>query len=69
MVPWDMVIVDEAHRLKNSKSKLYTTLSEEVTFGNCLLLTGTPIQNDVGELHTLLHVLDTVRFADKNKFL
>jgi hypothetical protein len=39
-----MVVVDEAHRLKNSKAKLYTTLMEEVAFANCLLLTGTPIQ-------------------------
>ena len=55
-----MVVVDEAHRLKNSRSKLYTTLTEEVTYANCLLLTGTPIQNDIEELHTLLNVVDPV---------
>jgi hypothetical protein len=40
-VPWSMVVVDEAHRLKNATAKIYTTLMQEVDFANCLLLTGT----------------------------
>ncbi|GFP78776.1 switch 2 [Phtheirospermum japonicum] len=51
-IPWDIVIVDEAHRLKNEKSKLYTA---------CLMiktlkrygLTGTMMQNKIMELFNL----------------
>ena len=47
-VRWQVLVVDEAHRLKNHNSKLATTLrKEQFRFNHKLLLTGTPIQNDV----------------------
>lgn len=51
-VAWDIVIVDEAHRLKNEKSKLYTaclSIKTKTRFG----LTGTVMQNKIMELFNL----------------
>lgn len=47
-VRWEVLVVDEAHRLKNHNSKLAVTLRKpQFRFNHKILLTGTPIQNDV----------------------
>lgn len=47
-VDWEVLVVDEAHRLKNHNSKLATTLRKDLfSFHHKVLLTGTPIQNDM----------------------
>lgn len=53
---WHLIVVDEAHRLKNAKSKLYDMLSESLEMQKAfkLLLTGTPIHNNLSELYSLL---------------
>lgn len=53
---WRYMVVDEAHRLKNEKSKLSEILRECKT-ANRLLLTGTPLQNNLHELWSLLNFL------------
>ncbi|KDO20330.1 hypothetical protein SPRG_13475 [Saprolegnia parasitica CBS 223.65] len=68
-IPWQVVAVDEAHRLKNRKSKLASILLANFKFGNLLLLTGTPLQNNVEELWTLLHFLDRKKFASSEEFV
>jgi hypothetical protein len=69
-VEWDALVVDEAHRLKNHSSKLATNLRDKrFTFNHKLLLTGTPIQNNMTELWTLLNIIDPESFDDLEEFL
>ena len=64
---WRCLVVDEAHRLKNAESKLTREL-EQFTFDHMLLLTGTPLQNNPGELYTLLHFLQPAEFPSPEAF-
>lgn len=50
---WDVLVVDEAHRLKKLDCKLLRSLNK-ASCGMRLILTGTPLQNDLAELWTLL---------------
>lgn len=51
-----MIIIDEAHKLKNHKTKIYEFV-QSLKKKFCLLLTATPIQNDVFELFYLISLL------------
>ncbi|MEW5849445.1 MAG: DEAD/DEAH box helicase [Myxococcota bacterium] len=53
---WDLVIVDEAHKVKNHTSKTYQFL-QKVERDYLLLLTATPLQNDLRELYNLVTLL------------
>jgi ATP-dependent DNA helicase len=53
---WKYVVVDEGHRLKNMNCKLIREL-KTLSTDNKLLLTGTPLQNNLGELWSLLNFL------------
>lgn len=69
-VGWEVLVVDEAHRLKNHTSKLGTVLrSNKFDFRHTILLTGTPIQNNVEEFWTLLHFIDPEAYDDLDAFL
>jgi len=65
---WSLLAVDEAHRLKNRDSSLTACLRENFTFGSKLLLTGTPIQNSLPELWTLLNFINPRDFPSLEKF-
>ncbi len=54
---WQYAIVDEGHRMKNAESKFATTLASQYVTKYRILLTGTPLMNDLSELWSLLNFL------------
>ncbi|KAL1110499.1 hypothetical protein AAG570_008027 [Ranatra chinensis] len=64
---WKYLIVDEGHRLKNYQSVLSRTLSLFPKV-NSLLLTGTPLQNNLQELWSLLHFILPTVFDELGSF-
>ncbi|KAJ5442795.1 HAS subgroup [Penicillium cf. griseofulvum] len=54
-IKWTHMIVDEGHRMKNTQSKLSSTLSTYYTSRYRIILTGTPLQNNLPELWALLN--------------
>lgn len=72
--PWDMMIVDEAHALKNDKAKRTQLIlghgkkNPGIPRHRTLLLTGTPILSRPNEVWTLAHALDPDYFSNKMRF-
>ncbi|XP_022872457.1 protein CHROMATIN REMODELING 4-like isoform X1 [Olea europaea var. sylvestris] len=66
-VPWEVLVVDEGHRLKNSSSKLFGLLNT-FSFQHRVLLTGTPLQNNIGEMYNLLNFLQPASFPSLFSF-
>eukprot|EP00388_Colpodella_angusta_P016916 GDKJ01041886.1.p1 GENE.GDKJ01041886.1~~GDKJ01041886.1.p1 ORF type:complete len:1214 (-),score=281.72 GDKJ01041886.1:82-3390(-) len=64
---WQYVIIDEAHRIKNEASKLAITVRKLKTRFR-LLVTGTPLQNNLHELWSLLNFLFPEMFNDSDEF-
>lgn len=64
---WRYIVVDEGHRLKNMDCKLIKELIEYRS-ANRLLITGTPLQNNIEELWSLLHFLLPDVFNDVTSF-
>uniref|UniRef100_A0A8B9ZZZ9 Chromodomain helicase DNA binding protein 3 n=1 Tax=Anas zonorhyncha TaxID=75864 RepID=A0A8B9ZZZ9_9AVES len=60
-IRWACLVVDEAHRLKNNQSKFFRVLNG-YKIEHKLLLTGTPLQNNLEELFHLLNFLTPERF-------
>lgn len=66
-VSWEVLVVDEGHRLKNSGSKLFSLLNT-FSFQHRVLLTGTPLQNNIGEMFNLLNFLQPASFPSLSSF-
>ncbi|XP_076113824.1 chromodomain-helicase-DNA-binding protein 1-like isoform X3 [Mytilus galloprovincialis] len=69
-IPWTCLVVDEAHRLKNNESQLHLTL-KEWDIPHSVLLTGTPVQNNLQELYSLLSFIAPRKFrkSGQEKFV
>jgi superfamily II DNA or RNA helicase len=70
-VPWDLVVVDEAHRLRNvykAGNKVARALRDAVGEAPKLLLTATPLQNSLMELYGLVGFIDEHVFGDESSF-
>ncbi|TRZ37605.1 DEAD/DEAH box helicase [Niallia circulans] len=64
---YDLVIIDEAHKLKNNKTKNYEFV-QNLKKKFCLLLTATPIQNRVSEIFNLVSLLKPGHLGSETAF-
>jgi len=70
-IPWDLVVIDEAHRLRNVYKPgniIANTLKQALAHAPKLLLTATPLQNSLLELFGLVSFLDDQVFGDVKSF-
>ena len=67
-IDWETMVIDEAHRMKGTKSATRTTIAG-IPCQWILLLTGTPVQNNIKELFGILNLLDDETFGDEDEFL
>jgi len=74
-VKWDLVVIDEAHRLRNvykTSNKIARAIKDTLSSVPKLLLTATPLQNSLLELYGLVSFIDDYIFGDiksyKNQF-
>jgi len=65
---YDLVVIDEAHKLKNRKTENWSFASQLKTDG-LVLLTATPLHNKVEEVYNLVCLLKPELFPDYNSFL
>lgn len=66
-ISWSYLVVDEGHRLKNANCMLFTKL-KALHASNRILLTGTPLQNNLAELWSLLNFILPDVFHDFGTF-
>ncbi len=70
-VPWDLVVIDEAHRLRNvykTGNKIARALQNAIGSYPKVLLTATPLQNSLMELYGLVSFIDPHIFGSKDSF-
>ncbi|MET3114603.1 superfamily II DNA or RNA helicase [Pedobacter sp. CG_S7] len=68
---WDLVIIDEAHRLRNvykPSNKIGNAIKSALADRKKVLLTATPLQNSVLELYGLVSIIDDYIFGDLKSF-
>ena len=69
--PWDLVVIDEAHKLRNvykKSNKMAHTLMQALRPFSKVLLTATPLQNSLMELYGLVSFIDPHIFGDQVSF-
>ncbi len=69
-VPWDLAILDEAHRLRNvhKGARIAESVRSSLATTPKVLLTATPLQNTVLELYGLISFIDDEAFGDQKTF-
>jgi len=70
-LPWDLVVIDEAHRLRNvykKSNKIARTLKNIIGMRPKVLLTATPLQNSLMELYGLVSFVDPHVFGSEDSF-
>lgn len=64
---WGTIVFDEAHALKNASTKRWAA-AHELSSDASIALTGTPVENRVGELHAVLDLLVPGMLGSRNAF-
>lgn len=67
-IPWDLVVVDEAHHLRSHDSVRHKHIKQSVHAQKLLLLTATPLQNRLEELWSLTSLIDEHHFGERAAF-
>jgi superfamily II DNA or RNA helicase len=70
-IAWDLVVIDEAHRLRNvykTSSRIALAIKQAVSAFPKILLTATPLQNSLLELYGLVSIIDDYAFGDLKSF-
>ncbi len=70
-IPWDLVVIDEAHKLRNAhrpSNRMGQALKLAFNGRRKILLTATPLQNSLMELYGLSTLLDEHLFGDEKAF-
>lgn len=68
---WDLIIIDEAHRLRNvykPQNKIASTIKDAIESRKKILMTATPLQNSILELYGLVSIIDDYVFGDIKSF-
>lgn len=60
---WHRIVIDEAHRIKTRSSSTSQAITDLRSFGSRWCLTGTPLQNRVGDVYSLLSFLKVYPYA------
>lgn len=71
LTEWDLVVIDEAHRLRNvykPTNKISNTIKNALSERKKILLTATPLQNSILELYGLTTIIDDYAFGDLKSF-
>ena len=71
LIDWDLVVVDEAHRLRNvykPTNKIANSIKLSIQKAPKILLTATPLQNSLQELFGLVSIIDDYVFGDLKSF-
>lgn len=71
LTAWDLVIIDEAHRLRNvykPTNKISNIIKSAIESRKKILLTATPLQNSILELYGLVSIIDDYVFGDLKSF-
>jgi ERCC4-related helicase len=70
-IPWDLVVIDEAHKLRNSHRESHQTgqaIKQAFAGSKKLLLTATPLQNSLMDVYGLSTIIDEHLFGDAVSF-
>jgi SNF2 family DNA or RNA helicase len=62
---WDMLIIDEGHKLKNFETQIRRTVRDFNVRNQKIILSGTPVQNNIVEFYSLLDLVAPAILGNK----
>lgn len=65
---WDVLVIDEGHRAKNVATKFRKSLKAFRVTRQKVILTGTPVQNNLEEFYSIIDLVQDDCFGNLNEF-